>query len=58
MLTHAEMYGIPGYSFTAITEEHYVSAESMQAYSSVFDSFGLNKGEYDSKNIQKKSKFR
>ena len=29
LINHAEMYGIPAFAITAITESHYVSAESM-----------------------------
>lgn len=58
LINHGEMYGIPAYAITAITESHYVSAESMQAYKAVFDRLGLNSGEFDSANIQKKANFR
>jgi hypothetical protein len=36
LLTHCEMYGIPAFAVTAITDSHYVSGESLQCYSDVF----------------------
>lgn len=43
---------------TAITDSHYVSSDSMQCYSPVLDAFGLNQGEFDCKQIQKRPKFK
>jgi hypothetical protein len=36
LLTHCEMYGIPAFAVTAITDSHYVSGESLQCYRDVF----------------------
>lgn len=47
LLTHCEMYGIAGFAVTAITDSHYVSSESMQCYSEIFSSLGLNSGHFD-----------
>ena len=58
LLNHCEMYGISGFAITAITESHYVSAESMQAYKVVFERLGLNSGVFDCSKISEKSKFR
>lgn len=58
LICHAEMHGISAYAVTAITEEHYVSAESMQAYTSVMDNLGLNSGNFELKNIKKRKDFR
>lgn len=58
LLTHCEMFGIPGFAVTAITDSHYVSSESMQCYSAVFESFGLNSGDFNCKELQKRPKFK
>jgi hypothetical protein len=58
LICHAQMHGMSAYAVTAITEEHYVSAESMQAYTSVMDNLGLNAGNFELKNIKKRKDFR
>ena len=58
LLTHCEMFGIPGFAVTAITDSHYVSSDSLQCYADVFGQFGLNHGDYDCKNISKRPKFK
>jgi hypothetical protein len=58
LLTHCEMFGLPAFAVTAITDSHYVSGESMQCYSDVFAQFGLDSGDFNSKQISKKPKFK
>jgi len=58
LLTHAEMYGLPGFAVTAITDSHYVSGESMTCYAEVFKVFGLSEGAFDCSTIQKRPKFK
>ena len=40
-LVHCEMYGLSGYQITVITDGHYVTVESMQAFKPVLAHHGL-----------------
>ena len=40
-LTHCEMYGLPCFYVTLITDSHSVTTESMQAYSPILTHLGL-----------------
>ena len=40
-LVHSEMYGKAGYKVTVITDSHYVTTESMQAFKPVLSRIGL-----------------
>ena len=40
-LVHCEMYGVSGYQVTVITDGHYVTVESMQAFKPVLARLGL-----------------
>ena len=40
-MVHCEMYGLTGYKVTVITDSHYVTTESMQAFKPVLSKLGL-----------------
>ena len=40
-LVHCEMYGLPAYQVTVITESHYVTLESMQSFKPLLEKTGL-----------------
>ena len=40
-LVHCEMYGLSGYQVSVITDGHYVTVESMQAFKPVLTRLGL-----------------
>ena len=40
-LVHCEMYGLPAYQVTVITERHYVTLESLQAFKPLLEKTGL-----------------
>ena len=54
-LVHCEMYGIPGFSVTVITDSHSVTVESMQAFKPVMERLGLPS---DLDNVASKPTFR
>ena len=43
-LVHCEMYGLAGYKVIVITDSHFVSIESMQAFKPVLSRIGLPDG--------------
>ena len=43
-MVHCEMYGLAGYKVIVITDSHFVSIESMQAFKPVLSRIGLPDG--------------